>query len=238
MKWDLIVKAVDDKLKNKGMIAVICAILVLGIMTTAVTCHIIGWQTENDIVGLADTEDLAAGSDKIQEDKQILQEQVSNGSTQEEGTLKEELLSPLGSENGISPEEYKASDNDLGYTAKYFKERLDDIDDIIKRMEDSASVNTTEGLLEAASYEYRLWDAELNQIYQSIMEVISDKESDGLRVRERRWIRKRDEAAKNASKKYKGGAMENVEYTSSLAESTRERAYELLELYGSYLPDH
>lgn len=225
-------------MKNKGMIAVICAILVLGIMTTAVTCHIIGWQTENDMIGMADIENMAEGSDKTQEDKQALQEQVSNIRTQEEETLREEIVSPLGNENSTSSEEYEASDNNISRSARYFKERLDDIDDTIKKMEDSASVNTTEGMQEAASYEYRLWDAELNQIYQSIMEVISDKESDGLRVRERRWIRKRDEAAKNASKKYKGGAMENVEYTSSLAESTRERAYELLELYGSYLPVH
>ena len=49
-------------------------------------------------------------------------------------------------------------------------------------------------------------------------------------------IRERDTAAKQAAERYKGGTMENVEYTASLANSTRDRAYELLDLYESYLP--
>ncbi len=81
------------------------------------------------------------------------------------------------------------------------------------------------------AYEYRLWDAELNQIYQAIMAVLPDEETDTLRGRERRWIRERDTAAKQAAERYKGGTMENVEYTASLANSTRDRAYELLDLY-------
>lgn len=68
---------------------------------------------------------------------------------------------------------------------------------------------------EAVAYEYRLWDAELNQIYQAIMAVLPDEETDTLRGRERRWIRERDTAAKQAAERYKGGTMENVEYTAS-----------------------
>ena len=89
---------------------------------------------------------------------------------------------------------------------------------------------------EAVAYEYRLWDAELNQIYQAIMAVLPDEETDTLRGLERRWIRERDTAAKQAAERYKGGTMENVEYTASLANSTRDRAYDLLDLYESYLP--
>ncbi|MFR8036230.1 lysozyme inhibitor LprI family protein [Clostridium fessum] len=98
------------------------------------------------------------------------------------------------------------------------------------------SANTTDAMREAVAYEYRLWDAELNQIYQAIMAVLPDEETDTLRGRERRWIRERDTAAKQAAERYKGGTMENVEYTASLANSTRDRAYELLDLYESYLP--
>ena len=105
-----------------------------------------------------------------------------------------------------------------------------------KTWENSGSANTTDAMREAVAYEYRLWDAELNQIYQAIMAVLPDEETDTLRGRERRWIRERDTAAKQAAERYKGGTMENVEYTASLANSTRDRAYELLDLYESYLP--
>ena len=114
--------------------------------------------------------------------------------------------------------------------------RLGEIENTIQNLENSGSANTTDAMREAVAYEYRLWDAELNQIYQAIMAVLPDEETDTLRGRERRWIRERDTAAKQAAERYKGGTMENVEYTASLANSTRDRAYELLDLYESYLP--
>lgn len=45
----------------------------------------------------------------------------------------------------------------------------------------------------------------LNQIYQAIMAVLPDEETDTLRGLERRWIRERDTAAKQAAERYKGG---------------------------------
>lgn len=121
-------------------------------------------------------------------------------------------------------------------TAKDYRNRLGEIENTIQSLENSGSANTTDAMREAAAYEYRLWDVELNQIYQAIMAVLPDEEADTLRGRERRWIQKRDTAAKQAAERYKGGTMENVEYTASLANSTRDRAYELLDLYESYLP--
>ena len=121
-------------------------------------------------------------------------------------------------------------------TAEDYRDRLSEIENTIQNLETSSNANPTDAMREAAAYEYRLWDAELNQIYQAIMAVLPDEEADTLRGRERRWIRKRDTAAKQAAERYKGGTMENVEYTASLASSTRDRAYELLDLYESYLP--
>ena len=140
------------------------------------------------------------------------------------------IVSPAG---GVSSGAGAGSD----WTAKDYRDRLSEIEDTIQNLENSGSVNTTDAMREAAAYEYRLWDAELNQIYRAIMAVLPEEEADTLRGRERRWIRKRDTAAKQAAERYKGGTMENVEYTASLADSTRDRAYELLDLYESYLPD-
>lgn len=139
------------------------------------------------------------------------------------------IVSPAG---GTSSGAGASSDR----TAEDYRNRLGEIENTIQNLENSGSANTTDAMREAAAYEYRLWDAELNQIYQAIMAVLPDEEADTLRGRERRWIRKRDTAAKQAAERYKGGTMENVEYTASLANSTRDRAYELLDLYESYLP--
>ena len=48
-------------------------------------------------------------------------------------------------------------------------------------------------------------------------------------------MRERDEKAVEAAKQSGGGSMESVEYTASLAASTRERSYELLDVYGYVL---
>lgn len=142
-------------------------------------------------------------------------------------------------ENGIvSPAGGASSGTGAGAdrTAEDYRNRLGEIENTIQNLENSGSANTTDAMREAVAHEYRLWDAELNQIYQAIMAVLPDEEADTLRGRERRWIRERDTAAKQAAERYKGGTMENVEYTASLANSTRDRAYELLDLYESYLP--
>ena len=140
------------------------------------------------------------------------------------------VVSPV--ENGIVSPARGASSG----TAEDYRNRLGEIENTIQNLENSGSANTTDAMREAVAYEYRLWDAELNQIYQAIMAVLPDEETDTLRGLERRWIRERDTAAKQAAERYKGGTMENVEYTASLANSTRDRAYELLDLYESYLP--
>ena len=148
-----------------------------------------------------------------------------------------EVVSPV--ENGIvSPARGASSGTGAGSdrTAEDYRNRLGEIENTIQNLENSGSANTTDAMREAVAYECRFWDAELNQIYQAIMAVLPDEETDTLRGRERRWIRERDTAAKQAAERYKGGTMENVEYTASLANSTRDRAYELLDLYESYLP--
>ncbi len=242
-------------MKNKGMITAICVILLLGIVITTTTFHVIDRQTATD--KLIDSETInnkSTDSEFVKSEflgtmyskKMPANESVAGTISTDEVYGSEntflngspDIVSPVGSVNDtLADDDTKMSGKESNYTLEELKERLDDIDATIKKMENSTAANTTDGMRDAAAYKYRLWDTELNQIYQSIMNVLSDKDADELQVRERRWIHKRDEAAKNASKKYKGGSMESVEYTSSLAQSTKERAYELLELYGSYLSE-
>lgn len=54
---------------------------------------------------------------------------------------------------------------------------------------------------------------------------------------QRAWLKERDSAAVEAAKNSAGGSSESLEYTASLAESTRARAYELAELYKAELAD-
>ncbi len=87
----------------------------------------------------------------------------------------------------------------------------------------------------AAANELKLWDSELNDIYNAILERLEKEESEALVKEEREWLKERDVLAMEAAKKSAGSSNESIEYTFSLVESTRKRAYELAERYGQAL---
>lgn len=122
-------------------------------------------------------------------------------------------------------------------TREEYGKKLAEVDSLVEGMKENNVSASTDSLKNIADYEYRLWDTELNSIYQAVMSGMDEEEAEKLRAEEREWIRKRDSDAKKAASKYKGGTMENLEYVFSLAGSTRSRAYEILEQYGEYLPE-
>ncbi|MCI7262964.1 MAG: DUF1311 domain-containing protein [Clostridiaceae bacterium] len=147
-----------------------------------------------------------------------------------EAAGEETVLSPLAAAPGGSVSEE-------ALTAEDYRKKLEDVDRIVKDLrETDGTANTTDSVKNIAEYEYRLWDTELNRVYQAVISAMSENEAEKLRSEERQWIRSRDQMAKQAAAKLKGGTMESLEYTASLSVSTRERAYELLEDYGDLLP--
>ncbi len=78
----------------------------------------------------------------------------------------------------------------------------------------------------------KIWDDELNMIYQKLRAVLPTKEFEELRDEERAWIRNRDEAAtKAAARESYSNSAQNLAHTHSLLEWTKERVYQLAEMY-------
>lgn len=115
----------------------------------------------------------------------------------------------------------------------YYEKRLTELDAQIQKMRAEETDSTTYSMKSAAVNEYKLWDNELNAIYAVVLEQLDEEQGKALVLEEREWIKKRDEAAMENAKKYSGGTMEGIEYTASLAATTRARAYELV---NEYLP--
>lgn len=88
-----------------------------------------------------------------------------------------------------------------------------------------------------ADNELKLWDSELSAVYNAILKSLDEKQTQELVAAERQWMKNRDAAAVEAAKNSAGGSHESVEYTASLAQSTRTRAYELVTLYASVLAE-
>ncbi|RHW43396.1 DUF1311 domain-containing protein [Neobacillus notoginsengisoli] len=78
---------------------------------------------------------------------------------------------------------------------------------------------------------YKAWDEELNKIYSVLREQLSTEQMEQVRIEQQNWIEYRDESAKKASLKYKGGSTESLEYVATQASLTRERCYELVAKY-------
>ncbi|MCI9584229.1 MAG: DUF1311 domain-containing protein [Clostridium sp.] len=146
---------------------------------------------------------------------------------------KEGPVSPLTGVSGNgpgAPEETLSRDD--------YQKRLEEIDALIADMKQSELMSNTDSMSNIADYEYKLWDSERNRIYQALIQTMSGEDAEALKSEERLWLKTRDQAANQAASKYKGGTIERLEYAASLAISTRTRAYELLEEYGSCLPPH
>lgn len=84
---------------------------------------------------------------------------------------------------------------------------------------------------ELKNQEYRKWDDELNTIYQLIKKKLPEDKFILLRDEEREWITTRDEKAAVAASKYAGGSMEGFEYMAVMTELTKERTFELVDIY-------
>ncbi len=120
--------------------------------------------------------------------------------------------------------------------APYYVKRLQDLDSQIqKNRENQTGANVNASVKSAAANELKLWDSELNDIYNAILERLEKEESEALVKEEREWLKERDVLAMEAAKKSAGSSNESIEYTFSLVESTRKRAYELAERYGQAL---
>lgn len=76
------------------------------------------------------------------------------------------------------------------------------------------------------------WDDELNAVYQKLRKSLSDEDFRRLRDEERAWIRNRDAAANQAaSKENYSNSTQNLAYTRSLLQWTKDRVYELASMY-------
>lgn len=91
--------------------------------------------------------------------------------------------------------------------------------------------DTTLGMTKSEEAILDKWDQVLNEIYQVLEKQLSSHEMEKLRQEQRKWITYRDESAKKDASQFEGGTMESLEYVASLANTTKERCYELVEKF-------
>lgn len=110
-----------------------------------------------------------------------------------------------------------------------YKAKLDKIELGFKGAYDTAT--TTNDMYQEACKEYKQWDDVLNEIYGVLKSQLSASDMKKLQSEEIQWIKDRDDKAKKDAEEMAGGTMEKVLFEGSLANSTKERCYVLVEKY-------
>lgn len=116
-----------------------------------------------------------------------------------------------------------------------YLEKLAGLEDLIalsweelRKNDSKPSVQQEQAVADQA---YKIWDDELNAIYKMLRGKLLDEDFDILKKEERLWLKERDEAAESAALGVSNGSIQKLRYTMSLSETTKERTYELVEMY-------
>ena len=114
---------------------------------------------------------------------------------------------------------------------EYYTKKLNDIQTKIDKEYNFNDTITTQDMRKSSGAQYKLWDDALNEIYKELQKTLSSSDMEKLKKEELAWISKKESDAKNAADEVKGGTLEPVNYSLSLADSTKKRCYELVNNY-------
>lgn len=134
------------------------------------------------------------------------------------------------SNNELTKEEDSSTNNTASLKEEYLKKLNDTKKEMDKIRKDSED-EITYALKKVEGDRYDVWDGLLNEVYEVLKKQLSAEEMDQLREEQREWLDYRDNTAKEASLKYKGGTMEQLEYVTVQNNLTEERCFELVESY-------
>ncbi|MCY6485879.1 DUF1311 domain-containing protein [Clostridium aestuarii] len=113
---------------------------------------------------------------------------------------------------------------------KFYIEKLDNIETGLKDLSELYAGSNAQ-MIKAASEEYKRWDDALNEIYGVLKKQLSASDMNKLKKEQIQWIPDKKKIAEEAAEEFKGGSMAPLVYASSLAQTTKDRCYELIEKY-------
>lgn len=206
-------------MKDRRMWVIIGCILVVGIAITSYTSSVVKRTSQEQQVQVlsTDTAKKAIGKEK---ELQAVPEEVgekSRGSLQEKEVTGEETA--LAEDEGAEVQSVETKEE--SYT-----ERLKKLDSQIQKTREQDTDSNVYSAKTSAETELKMWDGELNAVYNALLEALSQEEALKLANR-KRLAEKRESDEPDSSGKTGNG----LSYASSMVNQTRERAYELAKRY-------
>lgn len=140
-----------------------------------------------------------------------------------------EQNSANGDEEG-NPPPGEPEDTPVSLKEKYLA-KLAEVEKSVKEFDEIFDQGIQVEMTAAEGEIFSKWDMLLNEIYADLKKTLPPNDMSKLREEQHDWLEYRDEKAKEAALQYKGGSMETLQYVSTQAQLTKERCYELVELY-------
>ena len=109
-----------------------------------------------------------------------------------------------------------------------YRQRLNDLDAQIQKMQEQETDPNVYSIKTSAETEVKMWDKELNIVYNALLEILSKEEAEELAKEQKEWLRNRETVAGQSGKTEGAGG---IGYAASLVDLTRDRAYELSDRY-------
>lgn len=137
------------------------------------------------------------------------------------------------SEKEVETTTNSSNDNTNAYSTKQvYLEKLSNLEDNLNSsLKERYDSGITQQMVEAASEEFEKWDDMLNEVWSELKEQLTEEDMNKLTEEQINWIKSRDEKSEAAANEVKGGTMEPLSRVMSLAISTKERCYELVNEY-------
>jgi uncharacterized protein YecT (DUF1311 family) len=206
----------------------ICAVLIIIFSLSLISCgDNENSSTENGNTNVeqndSDTKSNSQNDTTKQKEKVETKDKNESGdNTKESGNEKEQ--------NKSKPKVIKPDDKVTISKKKLYLLKLATIQAGLKDLDPLYAGSNVE-MTAAANEEYKRWDAALNEIYGVLKTQLSKDEMSKLQKEEIQWIKLKQIKANAEAAKMNGGTGASFEYFVSLAKSTKDRCYELVNGY-------
>ncbi len=190
-------------------------------------------STANDINKLRTLID----NKKYDEAKKLVNKLNNEKLTEEQKNTVKDLNARLSAEIKISSQSNEANNDSnsnksqSNSTALSKEKYLGELNNIQRKADNVYVGDTDPEMREAIGYIYTLWDNELNRIYQDLKNNLPKDQFKKLEKEEVQWIKEKKRIAQKEADQYKGGTLAPLTYTSTEAEETKNRCYELVNNY-------
>ncbi|WLR42746.1 lysozyme inhibitor LprI family protein [Bacillus carboniphilus] len=168
----------------------------------------------------------------VEEAENSSQEQKKDREGQDETSSSSNNNDKVEDENKQTSNQSEESNEQIESTKKIYNDKLDEVENSVRVLESKLQKSETQTEMNELQADiHQMWDDALNEIYGVLKGQLTNNEFRKLREEQLNWINERDAIAEEEASVYQGGSLETFQLLNTKAKLTKERCYELVDIY-------